>query len=104
MYIRGDGADTVNDNGGLDTLEFRRRHRALDLDAERAGNDLILGLRDWAADGGAVAGQMSICRTPHRRAKVSRRDTSGLGPPCAARCSRIQKQIRFRPEQNASQY
>lgn len=76
VYIRGDGADTVNDNGGLDTLEFGDGIALSDLDAERAGNDLILGLRDWAADGGTVAGQMSICRTPHRRAKVSRRDTA----------------------------
>jgi Ca2+-binding RTX toxin-like protein len=56
VYIRGDGADTVNDTGGFDTIEFGRGIELADLDAELSGNDLVLGLRDWSTDGGTVAG------------------------------------------------
>ncbi len=56
VYIRGDGADTVFDTGGFDTIEFGRGIGLADLDAEGSGSNFILGLRDWATEGGAVAG------------------------------------------------
>ncbi|TND06010.1 MAG: Hemolysin-type calcium-binding repeat 2 copies family protein [Rhodocyclaceae bacterium] len=54
LFAWGDGVDLAYDTSGLDTVEFGKDISLNQIDVERSGADLVIGLRDWASSSVAV--------------------------------------------------